>query len=91
MSYLSHLLIPVGILATVGAAVSSSPAISEYGETIGVVSLLIYFLWERTNECKQLRKENSELINKLTSREVRDDHERNEHQPINKNEHENSN
>lgn len=87
MNNLSLLLVPVGILATVGAAMSSSPSLSQYGETIGVVSLLIYFLWERTNECKQLRKENSNLLEKLTNRESPEEKEK--HKPITK-EHENS-
>lgn len=67
INQLPHLLIPVGILATVGAAASSYSEIAPYGETIGIISILLYFLWDKNSECKQLREENRKLIEKLTS------------------------
>lgn len=68
MSHLSHLLVPVGIVATIGVASSASPEITALGETIGIVSVMAYFLWEKTSECKQLKAENRKLIARLAIR-----------------------
>ena len=66
INQLPYLLIPVGILATIGATISSSPELTQYGETIGIVSILLYLIWDKNSECKQLREENRKLMEKLT-------------------------
>lgn len=73
MIQLPHLLIPVAILATAGATLSPSNEISHYGETIGIVSILAYFLWDKTSECKQLKAENKKLLEKLSRQNKQDD------------------
>lgn len=65
MNQLTQYLLPTGILASVGSTIVENPWISSVGEKLGVVCIMGYFLWEKTRECKLLKEEYKQLMERL--------------------------
>ncbi len=68
MSNLYNLMLPTGILASVGSEIAENPWIAQYSEKIGIICIMGYFLWEKTRECKGLRERNDSLSQRLVDK-----------------------